>query len=296
MVMSGGLTKDHLDWTSSFTKLPVAGAGGTAPGGASPDALKKVTDKIQGYLRTNKLRRHPNTPDLSKVWFNEKLVPLETCVKTTLGAAGMMFNGPEAELVNEALVTRIVRAMAAPDLRAPANAAAGTPQAGGDTKQDDGDGKKAAKGDDDGPEVSVASSSEGKLDTQVKYTVKLLAKSDDEDKVLQVLPDAEITFHTSAGIDSPSLEGQINLLKANISKALKIDSKFKGKVKIEATLSAGTELKLAPAAVGKFKDALESKITAELSVGIGKHLEIKPGLDVGMDGKPKAGVGVEIHF
>jgi hypothetical protein len=295
--MSGGLTDDHLRWTSSFTKLQLGGGGGgAAPGGASPDALKKVTDKIQGYLRTNKLRRDPNTPDGSKVSFNEKVVPLDTCVKTTLSAAGIMFSGPESELVNEALVTRIVRAMTAPDLRAPANLAGSTPQAGGDTKQDGDGGRKGAKGDDDGPEVSVQASSEGKLDTQVKYTVKLLAKSEDDDKVLQVLPDAEITFHTSAGLDSPSLEGQINLLKANISKALKIDSKFKGKLKIEATLSAGTELKLAPAAMGKFKDALESKVSAELSVGIGKYLEVKPGLDVGMDGKVKPGIGVGISF
>src|SRR4029077_11840037 len=113
-------------------------------------------------------------------------------------------------------------------------------------------GKKAAKGDDDGgPEVSLNVGSDGKADTQVKYTVKLLAKSEDDEKVIQVLPDAEITFHTSGGLDSPSLEGQINLLKANIGKALKIH----GPVKIEATVSVGTEMKIAPAALGKFSEA-----------------------------------------
>jgi hypothetical protein len=109
---------------------------------------------------------------------------------------------------------------------------------------------------------------------------------------VQILPEAQIVFHTQGGLDSPKLEAQLALVKANVGKALKI----KGPVKIEASINAGTEMKIADAAVGRLSKAFESKISAELSFEIAKRVEIKPGLDVGTDGQVKPVVGVGFKF
>ena len=151
--------------------------------------------------------------------------------------------------------------------------------------------RPGAKKDDDPDYTIEADPTQGKADTQVQYTIKLKATNDDDPPKVQLLPDVEVTLHVGAA-GAVSIENQLNLVKADIGRLLKIG----GTIKIEAKVGLSGEADIQDAAIGKIAKSLEVKIKAEVEVTITKHISVKVGIEEGPDGKPQGGPGVVWHF
>ncbi len=150
----------------------------------------------------------------------------------------------------------------------------------------------APKKDDDDVDTTVeVDPAQHKADTEVQYTVKLQATNDDTPPKVQILPDVEITVHVGAA-DAASIEGQLNIIKADVGRLLKIG----GKIKIEAKVGLSAESNIQDAAVGKIAKSLETNIKSEIEITLTKHFSVKFEVDVGPDGKPQGGPGVVWHF
>src|SRR5208283_424583 len=111
----------------------------------------------------------------------------------------------------------------------------------------------------------------GTADTQIQYTVKLKATNDDNPPKVQTFPDVEITVHIGPDGNPPSIETQLNAVKADIGRLLHIG----GKVKIAATVELSTEIDVDDADVGKIAKAVEVKLKAELEISLTKRIAIK---------------------
>ena len=311
--MSGGLTEKHLSWAQDFTRVNIngnAGAPGTGPSGglsmrapakgpainlmptslpsnpAADNAAAAKTEAeawVRKYFGDGKLMRDP-TPFAAEgsVIFNGKSALLRDVAKAALTAgktADLKSGDSGRALIDAALVVRIAKDVLGIKKAAKPAGDADKPKGQGD--------------DDDGPEVSLeVSAITGQADTQIQYTVKLHASNDASPPKVQYFPDVEITFHTAGAGSAPSLEAQLNIIKADIGTMLHLP----GKIKVEASVGVGAEMNIKDAAMGDLVKSVEVKLKAELSVGLTKHLSIKPGLEMGSDGKPSGGVGVVWKF
>jgi outer membrane protein OmpA-like peptidoglycan-associated protein len=137
-------------------------------------------------------------------------------------------------------------------------------------------GKKAPPEKDDDQELNiVVNPKAGTVQTEVKFTVHILAKSDDDDKGWQPLPDMELSFHVNdPGQRGLVDEAQLNLIKAHIEENLPLI----GNVDFQATVSLNTQS-------NRTDDALEkttTKLKGELEVEIKKlHLSVVLSTDSG---------------
>ena len=150
------------------------------------------------------------------------------------------------------------------------------------------------------PEVAVVADAahkdpkDRKMTTEVTYSLALRAVDESNPPVVQVLPNAEITISMDASGKSPDMEAKINIIKADISKAVKAAVNLKGKVQIEATVGISSKLDTAAAGAGQLTAALQTKIKGELSISILKSVTVKGGVETGLDGKTEVGVTVEV--
>ncbi len=276
--------KSKASMDAAATRGLTAAVNATAEKDENAEAAKNEAEVwVKKYFEGNGLRTDPMSLGANDtVWFGGQSKPFASCVSMALGAAALanLKSGDQGRaLITKALVTRIAKDMVA--IAKPAAAPAA------DEKS------KGKGGDDDGPEVSVeVNPTDGKADTQIQYTVKLRATNDASPPVVQYFPDVEVTFHTQGGGKSPSLEVQLNAIKADVGRMLHIP----GKIKIEASVGLSAESNIADAAMGNIAKSVEVKLKAELSIGLTKHFEIKPSLEQGLDGKPKGGVGVVWKF
>lgn len=182
-----------------------------------------------------------------------------------------------------------------PLLRLPPGSAPAGPDAAPAGKADDV--KKTEK---DRPEVAVVTDlahkdpKDRKVTTEVTYSLALRAVDESNPPVVQVLPNAEITVSMDASGKSPDIEAKINVIKADITKAVKAAVNLKGKVQIEATVGVSSKLDTAAAGAGQFTAALQTKIKGELSISILKSVTVKAGVETGPDGKKEVGVTIEV--
>ena len=276
------LTDEQRAWIKRLCS-PGTAAPATEISGAPPPGLVLAPDdaaKVLKFLRDHdfkpvSLQLVPKPADFLP-WLDGKSTTLDQAAKAAATAAGLA--SPDlARPVVASEYKRLVDAAVARAAKAPEAPVA----------------PEAKKPEEDGPEVSVEMDPKGKsLETQVQYTIKLRATNDAKPPAVQVLPDAEITIHLGPDGKTPSIEAQLNLIKANVNTLLHLP----GKVQIEATVGVSTTMDVRDAAAGKIAKSLEVKIKAELTFKITKNLYFKVGVEEGPDGKPQGGPAVGVTF